>query len=52
MAAEITKSARPFSEGEVMKKWMMNVCGLVRAEQKQAFSNASLSRNPVADRAS
>uniref|UniRef100_A0A8C7ISN8 SPIN-DOC-like zinc-finger domain-containing protein n=1 Tax=Oncorhynchus kisutch TaxID=8019 RepID=A0A8C7ISN8_ONCKI len=50
VAAEIAKSARPFNEGEFMKKCMMKVCDLVCPEKKQAFSNVSLSRNTVADR--
>ncbi|KAK0133129.1 General transcription factor II-I repeat domain-containing protein 2 [Merluccius polli] len=49
-AAEIAKSARPFNEGEFVKKCMMIVCDLVCPEKKQAFSNVSLSRNTVADR--
>ena len=50
VAAEIAKSARPFNEGEFVKKCMMKVCDLVCPEKKQAFSNVSLSRNTVADR--
>ncbi|CAI5691491.1 unnamed protein product [Oreochromis niloticus] len=50
VAAEIAKSARPFSEGEFVKRCMMKVCDVVCPEKKQAFSNVSLSRNTVADR--
>ncbi|XP_026025096.1 general transcription factor II-I repeat domain-containing protein 2-like [Astatotilapia calliptera] len=50
VAAEIAKSARPFSEGEFVKSCMMKVCDVVCPEKKQAFSNVSLSRNTVADR--
>uniref|UniRef100_A0A3P9DNK1 SPIN-DOC-like zinc-finger domain-containing protein n=1 Tax=Maylandia zebra TaxID=106582 RepID=A0A3P9DNK1_9CICH len=47
VAAEIAKSARPFSEGEFVKSCMMKVCDVVCPEKKQAFSNVSLSRNTV-----
>uniref|UniRef100_A0A3P8RHG8 Uncharacterized protein n=1 Tax=Astatotilapia calliptera TaxID=8154 RepID=A0A3P8RHG8_ASTCA len=39
VAAEIAKSARPFSEGEFVKSCMMKVCDIVCPEKKQAFSN-------------
>ncbi|XP_042286459.1 general transcription factor II-I repeat domain-containing protein 2-like [Thunnus maccoyii] len=38
VAAEIAKSARPFNEGEFVKKCIMKVCDLVCSEKKQAFS--------------
>lgn len=38
VAAEIAKSARPFNEGEFVKKCMMKVCDLVCPEKKQAKS--------------
>lgn len=50
VAEEIAKSARPFNEGEFVKKCMMKVCDQVCPEKKQAFSNVSLSRNTVAER--
>ncbi len=50
VAAETAKSARPFNEGEFVKKCMMKVCDLVCPEKTHAFSNVSLSRNTVADR--
>ena len=43
VAAEIAKSARPFNEGEFVKKCMMKVCDFVCLEKMQAFSNMSLS---------
>ena len=49
VAEEIAKSARPFNEGEFVKKCMMKVCDQVCPEKKQAFSNVSLSRNAVAE---
>ncbi|XP_072900750.1 general transcription factor II-I repeat domain-containing protein 2-like [Hemitrygon akajei] len=50
VAAEIAKSARPFTEGEFVKNCMMKVCDVVCPDKRQAFSNVSLSRNTVADR--
>ncbi|GAA6098908.1 general transcription factor II-I repeat domain-containing protein 2-like, partial [Tachysurus ichikawai] len=50
VAEEISKSARPFNEGEFIKKCMMKVCDQVCPEKNQAFSNVSLSRNTVAER--
>lgn len=52
VAAEIAKSARPFNEGEFVKKCMLQVCDLVCPEKRQAFLNVSLSRNTVAGRTS
>uniref|UniRef100_A0A8D0KLQ8 HAT C-terminal dimerisation domain-containing protein n=1 Tax=Salvator merianae TaxID=96440 RepID=A0A8D0KLQ8_SALMN len=51
VAAEIAKSARPFNEGEFVKKGMIKVCDVVCPDQRQAFLNMSLSRNAVADSA-
>ena len=50
VAEEIAKSARPFIEGEFVKKCMMKVCDQVCPEKKQAFANVSLSRNTIAER--
>lgn len=50
VAAEVAKSARPFTEGEFVKNCMMKVCDVLCPDQRQAFSNVSLSRNTVADR--
>lgn len=50
VAAEVAKSARPFSEGEFVKNCMIKVCDAVCPEKRQAFLNVSLSRNTVADR--
>ncbi|XP_067943372.1 general transcription factor II-I repeat domain-containing protein 2-like [Watersipora subatra] len=50
VAAEIAKSARPFSEGEFVKKCMVIVCDIVCPDKKQEFLNVSLSRNTVAER--
>ena len=49
MAAELAKSARPFYEGEFVKKCIIKVCDVVIPEKKQGFLNASLSRNTVAE---
>ncbi|KAM3850917.1 general transcription factor II-I repeat domain-containing protein 2A-like [Vipera latastei] len=50
VAEEIAKSARPFTEGEFLKHCMIKVCEVMCPDQKQAFSNISLSRNTVVDR--
>ncbi|XP_068580201.1 general transcription factor II-I repeat domain-containing protein 2-like [Cebidichthys violaceus] len=50
VAAEVAKSARPFTEGEFVKNCMIKVCDAVCPEKRQAFLNVSLSRNTVADR--
>lgn len=50
VAAEVAKSARPFTEGEFVKNCMVNVCDAMCPEKRQAFLNVSLSRNTVADR--
>ena len=49
--AEIAKSARPFNEGEFVKKCPIKVCDVMCPDKRQAFLNVSLSRNTVADRA-
>ena len=49
MAAEIAKSARPFYEGEFVKKCMVKVCDSVCPNKKQDFLNVSLSRNTVVE---
>ena len=43
VAAEIGKSARPFYEGEFVKKCMVKVCDIVCPDKKQDFLNVSLS---------
>ncbi|XP_065098135.1 general transcription factor II-I repeat domain-containing protein 2-like [Paramisgurnus dabryanus] len=50
VAEEIAKSARPFTEGEFLKRCMIKVCDVLCPDKKQAFLNVSLSRNTVADR--
>lgn len=50
VAAEVAKSARPFTEGEFVKNCMIKVCDAVCPEKRQAFLNVSLSRNTIADR--
>ena len=35
--AEIAKSARPFNEGEFVKKCMIKVCDVVCPDKRQAF---------------
>lgn len=50
VAEEIAKSARPFTEGEFVKRCMIKVCDVMCPDKKQAFLNVSLSRNAVADR--
>lgn len=49
VAEEIAESARPFNEGEFVKKCMMKVCDQVCSEKKLTFANASLSRNTIAE---
>ena len=51
MVAEIAKSARPFNEGEFVKKCMIKVCDVMCPDKRQAFLNVSLSGSTVADRA-
>ena len=51
VVAEIAKSARPFNEGEFIKKCMIKVCDVVCPDKRQAFLNVSQSKNTVADRA-
>ncbi|XP_069774260.1 general transcription factor II-I repeat domain-containing protein 2A-like [Narcine bancroftii] len=48
VAAEIAKSARPFTEGEFVKKCLLKVRDVICPDKKQAFLNVNLSRNTVA----
>uniref|UniRef100_A0A8C6VWZ3 SPIN-DOC-like zinc-finger domain-containing protein n=1 Tax=Nothobranchius furzeri TaxID=105023 RepID=A0A8C6VWZ3_NOTFU len=50
VAEEVAKSARPFTEGELIKTCMLKVCNAVCPDKRQLFSNVSLSRNTVAER--
>ncbi|KAM4566993.1 general transcription factor II-I repeat domain-containing protein 2-like [Odontesthes bonariensis] len=50
VAKEVAKSARPFTEGEFIKKCMLEVCDAVCPDKRVLFSNVSLSRNTVAER--
>src|SRR4029434_4751577 len=49
VVAEIAKSARPFSETEIVKNCMLKVCDIVCPDKRQAFFYVCLSRNTVAD---
>ncbi|XP_069777943.1 general transcription factor II-I repeat domain-containing protein 2A-like [Narcine bancroftii] len=51
VAAEIAKSARPFTEGEFVKKCLLKVCDVICPDKKQTLLNVSLRRNTVAARA-
>uniref|UniRef100_A0A8C5S0G8 Uncharacterized protein n=1 Tax=Laticauda laticaudata TaxID=8630 RepID=A0A8C5S0G8_LATLA len=50
VAGEIAKSAWPFTEGEFLKRCLLQVCEILCPDQKEAFLNVSLSRNTVASR--
>ena len=50
LAEEIAKSARPFTEGDFIKNCMLKVCDKVCPDNRQLFSNVSLSRNTIAER--
>lgn len=39
VAEEIAKSARPFTEGEFVKRCMIKVCDVMCPDKKQAFLN-------------
>ncbi|KAK7916070.1 hypothetical protein WMY93_011831 [Mugilogobius chulae] len=46
----IAKAGKPFTEGEFIKKCMLQAAGIVCPEKKSQFSNISLSANTVAER--
>ncbi|XP_069792252.1 LOW QUALITY PROTEIN: general transcription factor II-I repeat domain-containing protein 2-like [Narcine bancroftii] len=48
----IVKAGNPFTEGEFVKKCILQAASIVRPENKGQFSNISLSANTVAERIS
>ena len=50
VAYSIAKHSKPFSDGELFKKCMLNVADQVRPEQRQKFEEVSLSRRTMACR--
>ena len=49
VAAEIAKSARPFNEESLSKKFMVKVNYIACPDRQQEFLNVSLSRNTMAE---